>query len=370
MDPGGGIRKGRRTPRKPGGKDPAPAEPLLSRAMMVVHGPEAFDAGDVFRLRDILSPPGILVAGVMARTAAEESGLPVTCCGEPPSRVLRRLRGPAYLVNRGKSPESGRVFGEIVARRLGTTAGLIQVECGPGLVYVWNQGDRALAEAIGRRTGYPVEARDTGPGEEGSRRRIRGCRPGEAVFVNGVVIGTATAETVVLQEKDGVVIPGEGLHPKPHGLSKLAQAGPVDLREAWCKSGMIRSVPPQAGGRPPREGRVQIVDHCGVELYRGLHPGICGVLAIGDDTTAVCGHICAHRGIPVLGIVDLDSDGIVPEGFAPGSVIAEAVAGTDDALGAVVAAMVPDEMVSWEEWVDGVLVRLGDRVRVHRFPGD
>ena len=336
---------------------------------MVVHGPEAFDAGDVLRLRDLLSPPRILVAGVMARTAAEETGLPVTFCGEPPSRVIRRLRGPVYLVNRGKSPESGRVFGEIVARRLGSGAGLVQVECGPGLVCLWNRGDRSLADAISRRTGYPAEARETGPDEEGSGRRIRGCRPGEAVFVNGVVIGTATGETVVLRERDGVVEPESGLLPKPHGLAKLARAGPVDLRGAWCKSGMIRTVRPRAGGRPPTVGRVQVVDHCGVDLYRGLHPGICGVLAIGDDTTAVCGHICAHRGVPVLGIVDRDSDGIVPEGFAPGSVVAETVASTDDALGAEVAAMVPEGTVSWQEWVDQVLARLGDRVRVQRFPG-
>jgi hypothetical protein len=304
----------------------------------------------------------------MARTAAEESGLPVTHCSEPPSRVIRRLRSPVYLVNRGKTAESGRVFGEIVARRLGSGAGLVQVECGPGLVCLWNRGDRSLADAIGRRTGYPVEARETGPGEEGSGRRIRGCRPGEAVFVNGVVIGTATGETVVLRERDGVVEPESGLLPKPHGLAKLARTGSVDLRGAWCKSGMIRTVRPRAGGQPPPVGRVQVVDHCGVDLYRGLHPGICGVLAIGDDTTAVCGHICAHRGVPVLGIVDRDSDGIVPEGFAPGSVVAETVAGTDDALGAEVAAMVPEGTVSWQEWVDRVLARLGDRVRVQRFP--
>jgi len=337
---------------------------------MVVHGPEAFDAGDVLRLRELLSPPRILVAGVMARTAAEESGLPVTFCGEPPSRVLRRIRGPAYLLNRGKSPESGRVFGEIVARRLGTVGGLVQVECGHGRIYVWNRGDRALADAIRRRTGYPVDARETGPDEEGSRRLIRGCRPGEAVFVNGVVIGTATAGTVVLHGKDGMVIPGEGLHPKPHGLSKLARAGPVNLREAWCKSGMIRMVPPRAGGEAPPEGRVQVVDHCGADLYRGFHPGICGVLAIGDDTTAVCGHICVHLGIPVLGIVDRDSDGIVPEGFAPGSVIAEVVDGTDDELGEEVAAMVPEEPVAWDGWVTRVLAIIGKRVRVRRFPGD
>ena len=45
--------------------------------IMVVHGPEAFDAGDVGRLIALLSPRRVLVAGGLARTAAEESGLSV-----------------------------------------------------------------------------------------------------------------------------------------------------------------------------------------------------------------------------------------------------------------------------------------------------
>ncbi|MDD1658280.1 MAG: DUF2117 domain-containing protein [Methanomicrobiales archaeon] len=364
MGRGAEIRKRRRPSRARGTRE----DPILSRSVMVVHGPEAFDAGDVSRLRLLLSPPRILVAGVMARTAAEESGLPVTFCGEPPSRVIPRVTGPVYLVNRGKTADSGRVFGEIVARRLGIGRGLVQVECGPALISVWNGGDRPLADAISRRTGYPVQARKTGPGEVEPVRRIRGCRPGEAVFVNGIVIGTATEETVVLREQNGVVEPVRGLAPKPHGLAKLARAGPLDLKGAWCKSGMIRHAPPRAGGGSPPVGMVQVVDHCGVDLYRGLHPGICGVLAVGDDTTAVCGHICAHRGVPVLGIVDRDSDGIVREGYAPGSVVAEAVATTDDELGEEVAALVPEGPVCWEEWVEQVLARLGDRVRVQRFP--
>jgi hypothetical protein len=362
------MRKRHRVSRGRVGRDAGREDALLSRAVMVVHGPEAFDAGDVSRLRDLLSPRHIFVAGVMARTAAEESGLPVTFCGEPPSRVIPKVTSPVYLVNRGKTAESGRIFGEIVAQRLGNGTGLVQVECGPGLVYVWNRGDRGLADAISRRTGYPVEGRETGPGEEESGRRIRGCMPGEAVFVNGIVIGTATEETVVLQARNGVVEPVRGLAPKPPGLEKLARAGPVDLRGAWCKSGMIRRARPRGGGSSPPVGMVQVVDHRGVDLYRGLHAGICGVVAIGDDTTAVCGHICAHRGVPVLGIVDRDSDGIVPEGFAPGSVVAEVVDGTDDALGAEAAAMVPEGPVCWHEWVEQVLARLGDRVRVERFP--
>jgi hypothetical protein len=88
------------------------------------------------------------------------------------------------------------------------------------------------------------------------------------------------------------------------------------------------------------------------------------VLAIGDDTTMVCGHICLHRGIPVLGIVDGDQDVIVPSGFAQGSVIVEAITERDDDIGAEVAGRARTHMVRWTEWVDEVLVHLDRRVKI------
>ena len=89
-------------------------------AVMVVHGPEAFDQGDVAFLQDLLSPGKTVVAGVMARTAAEESGLPVTFDSDVPSSVIGRTGGKVFLVNHGKTTESGRIFGEIVASHLPT----------------------------------------------------------------------------------------------------------------------------------------------------------------------------------------------------------------------------------------------------------
>ena len=106
--PSGRDRAGRKG-RSPG---------CFADAVMVVHGPEAFDAGDVARLQALLCPGETVVAGVMARTAAEESGLHVTFDGRPPSRVIRGIPGKVFLLNRGKTPESGRIFGEIVASRL------------------------------------------------------------------------------------------------------------------------------------------------------------------------------------------------------------------------------------------------------------
>ncbi|HUK37905.1 MAG TPA: DUF2117 domain-containing protein [Methanomicrobiales archaeon] len=339
----------------------------FSDAVMVVHGPEAFDQGDVAWLLGLLSPGRTVVAGVMARTAAEESGLPVAFDGDVPSSVIRRTGGKIFLVNHGKTRESGRIFGEIVASRLPLGQPLVQLECSSRTVYLWNGSvaELGFARLLADRTGFRLVtvASDRQPGE--GVREIRGCIPGEAVLVEGIVIGTATGETVAIRSARGGIEAVSGLRPKPHGLEKLARMGQVDLPSAWCKSGPIRRAPPRRGGAAPPEGRVLVVDHCGKDLYRSIAPDTCGVLAIGDDTTAVCGHICAHRGIPVFGVVDGDPDGLLAAGFAPGSVIAEVLEGSDDETGRELAASVScGGMVNWESWVADALKHLGDRCRI------
>lgn len=341
--------------------------PLTADAVMVVHGPEVFDAGDVGWLIDLLSPREVLVAGVMARTAARESGLPVTCTDERPSVVLNALPGRVFLVNRGKTPESGRIFGEIIASRLEEERGLIHVEASSRTVYSWNCADDALAQEIAEKTAFTLTpAESTGDPHDGETREIRGCIPGEAVFVNGIVIGTATDETVVLSTRGGSLRAISGLDPKPHGFEKLLRTGIPDLKAAWCKSGMIRSAPPRPGMvRASRAGRIAVIDHCGHTLYQEIEDEeVCGVLAIGDDTTAVCGHICSHAGIPVFGVVDGDGDGIVEPGFAPGSVVVRVTHGRDDDVGREVAATRDLETTSWEEWVEETLRSLEGRVWV------
>jgi hypothetical protein len=333
-------------------------------AVMVVHGPEAFDQGDVAFLQDLLSPGKTVVAGVMARTAAEESGLPVTFDGDVPSSVIARTGGKVFLVNHGKTTESGRIFGEIVASHLPTGRPLVQLECSSRTVYVWNGGDLEFARILAKETGFSLVEAASGPRAEGEYREIRGCIPGEAVLVQGIVIGTALAEKVVIRSGDGGIEAVTGLRPKAHGLEKLARAEQIDLSRAWCKSGPVRKAPPQRGGTAPGEGRIIVIDHCGHDLYRSITPDTCGVLAIGDDTTAVCGHICSHRGIPVFGVVDGDMDGLLSAGFSPGSAVVEVLEGRDDEVGRELAALTPEGPVAWKEWVARVLKLLGNRCRV------
>jgi hypothetical protein len=331
--------------------------------VLVVHGPEIFDAGELPVLIDRLSPSRIIVAGVMARTAAEESGISCELAGFPPSRVIRDLPEETLLVNQGKTGESGRIFGEIVASRL-APRGLIQLEASSRTLYLWNREPDALAWEIAERTGYTLEPARIAGEQGGSVRTIRGCLPGEAVYVNGVVIGHATSPAVVIREENGTIVPVSGVRAKEHGIEKLAGQVLSDLSRAWCKSGPVRAALARPGESRTGPGRVIVIDHCGHRVYDDVNPGTCGIVSVGDDTTAVCGHIGAHLGIPVLGIVDGDADGIVPASFANGSVIARVLRERDDDIGREIAGMIPRETVLWEDVVERIISYLGDRVEI------
>ena len=335
---------------------------------LVLHGPEVFDAGDAVFLADRLHPARIIVSGVMGRTAAEESGILCEFISVPPSRVLCDLDGSAILVNHGKTPESGRIFGEIVASRL-HPAGLIQLECSDRTLYVWNRPAGAFARYIANRTGYGIRvvASEEMPGPH--ERRIRGCVAGEPVYIDGIVIGHATGPEAVVRAVNGEIVVVSGLVPKSHGFEKISGRQYTDLSRVWCKSGQIRTGGPGRYRQRPATGRVLFLDHCGHQIYTKLTPDTCGIVSVGDDTTAVCGHVAAHLGIPVFGIIDGDGDGIVAGSFVTGSVIAHAVHERDDDIGDEIGGMIPDGVVAWDEFVEELIRHLGERVKVSN-PGE
>ncbi|HON82278.1 MAG TPA: DUF2117 domain-containing protein [Methanoregulaceae archaeon] len=333
--------------------------------ILVIHGPEPFDSGEAAFLIEQLAPSRIIVAGVMARTAAEESGIPCELAGLPPSMVIRDLPLETVLANHGKTPDSGRIFGEIVASRL-APRGILHLEASSRTLFLWNREPDTLAQETAERTGYMIEEVRTPPLGDTSQRIIRGCLPGEAVFVNGIVIGQATGPEVVIRKEGRSIIPVSGMHAKDHGLEKLADQPFIDLSRVWCKSGLVRTALPRAGEPRTGPGRVLFIDHCGHRLYDVITPETRGIVCVGDDTTAVCGHIAAHLGIPVLGIVDGDADGIVPSSFAPGTVIARAVRERDDDIGREIQGMIPGKMVAWDDVVENLIGYLGERVEIIR----
>ena len=337
--------------------------------ILVFHGSEVFDSGAAARLISLLHPAASYVAGVMARTAAEESGLGVIYDGRRPSAILAGLEmRTALLVHQAKNEASAHRFGSLVHSHAGGRS-LLMAEPAGGSLLTWGAPDPEVCRFVSDLTGYRIRSGAPLRRDHPDTRSIGGCLPGEPVFVNGIIIGHATGYEAVIRITDGELRAVSGIILKEHGVEKLIRAGCPDISSAWCKSGSVRGSVPRTGSRSPSRGRIMVIDHTAMAWYDRLSSDVCGVLAIGDDTTSVCGHVGCFRGIPVLGITDGDADGIVPEGYAPGSLILEAVRERDDDLGREVAARVPAGPVVWEEWVAAVICSLGDRVRVkHQEP--
>lgn len=334
----------------------------------IFHGPLVFDEGDAAWIARLLAPDSLVVAGVMGRTAARESGLPVSFADLPPSGVINGIDGDCILVNRGKTPASGRRFGEIVASRIRQDRGLIHLECSDCTCYAWNGGNTQRADEIAATLGYRMVALQSEDGDDPDLRQISGCLPGEPVMVEGITIGHATSDHVILSREGGRLVPVSGLCPKESGLLRLHARGCPPLDRAWCKTGPIRSIRPEESHRTaPPCGRISIIDHGALTIYRQITPDTCGILTIGDDTTLACGHIGAVAGVPVFGITDGDADGIVPEAYAPGSVIVHVLSGTDDELGPEIAASIPNHRdLCWDMVVARLLEEFSDRICILR----
>ncbi|MEN6341733.1 MAG: DUF2117 domain-containing protein, partial [Methanospirillum sp.] len=184
---------------------------------------------------------------------------------------------------------------------------------------------------------------------------------------DGLVIGRATADEVVLVSDGEGLAAERGCALKAHGIEKLRRRGPIRLPGAWCTAGPLRTARPRTSPRREARGRVLVLDHDAVVLYRELADDHCGLLAIGDDTTAAALHIGVHLGLPVLGIIDGDGDSIVPPcGGAAGSLVLLATADRDDDLGREIADGCDDRPTDWEAFVARTLRILRGRVRVVR----
>lgn len=333
---------------------------------IIAHGPEVFDAGDIATVSAALLPDEVIVAGVMARTAAEESGFPCRFNTRPPSLVIRHLppETDAWLLNRGKTPISGEEFGRIVASRCNRP--VYHIECSSSTIYGWNGADPCRTREAARSLGFAVEFRTAvAHPEKTGIREIRGCIPDEPVFVNGIVIGHATAQTAVITHGTAGIRAVSGITLKDHGIEKLLRQGPVDLSRAWCKSGAVRSQAAQVRERRAPLGHIAVIDHAACDIYAHVNTTTCGVISIGDDTTAVCGHICAHLGIPVFGVTDGDADTIVDYSCCAGSVIVEVTEGRDDETGLEIAGTIPGEPCHWDQWVMSTLCSRRD-IRIVR----
>ncbi|MHC1755123.1 MAG: DUF2117 family protein [Methanosarcina sp.] len=347
---------------------------------LVIHGPEVIDSGEAEIILEKLSHLGEVEAelgGTMGKTAVLDAGL------ENIIDISRHLKPSVCiesffetsdlvcLLNRGKTFETGMIFGAKVASRLKDPEKkpLIQIEspgCICGKLISLNKKAGSYIEKLSEALGLPAEKplpfynsvcqeNCLKTGKTRTTREISGVLPGENIFVNGIVIGKALSSEIRIISENGFITAIEGGEIKEHGLEKLhnyEKRNHVDLVRAWIKSGDIRrndsSLPDaqkqnavarksgstsRAGTGRVVPGKVVLIDHAAENTYE-LASGAELAITVGDDTTAIAGDILFRLGIPIIGITDGDCDNVTcePKTF-PGSVILRLVPGSDDIVG-------------------------------------
>ncbi len=326
------------------------------RIGIVLHGPEIVDVGSARKIIGIFNKEHDITAklgGTMGRTAVLDAGLENLIDisqGQTPSETINAMRNDidlAILLNNGKTLDTGRYFGRIVASRLDNSVPLVHIESpdyNGRIIYYYPPAKRCaefVSNFLTRNETYdlPVELGIPEPSlvridGDSIIRHIGGGLTGENIRLDGVVIGEITDSDIEIECRDGKITRLKGIKGKPHGIEKLENRR-IDLFTAKVKTGGIRRTKsePKIKDIVSCGRKIAIIDHAAESTFE-LAKGAGLVITIGDDTTTIAADILSRLGIPVIGIIDGDLDGVLKNTVVPeGSVIIRVRAGFDDVVG-------------------------------------
>jgi hypothetical protein len=308
---------------------------------VVIHGPEVIDSGIAAKVLDELSAAGEVeatIGGAMGVAALIDAGLEGRVSVKGRQLVsdalveMDRRCDEVVLLNASKTPASGQAFGRMVVSRVINRLKVPLVQIDDGFYISWKPTVSAGTVALIRSMGLREAPRSIVPEPSPHRRTISGVEIGENVWIDGIVIGKAIDEVVEVQ-----LVKGElaftGLEPKEHGIAKL---NIQDLSRAIIRSGSVRRTTGGGGSATSAGDRIILIDHRAEDaLFRGRD--IKAAVAVGDDTTCIATSLLSRLGVPVIGIVDGDEDGIcMDRQAAEGSIRLVLHPGNDDQLGALV----------------------------------
>lgn len=360
---------------------------------IILHGPEVVDDGSAERIINTFKIDHHVTAklgGTMGRTAVMDAGLEDVIditLGMTPSKTIGSLRGKIDLVillSRGKTLETGRHFGRIVASRIDLSIPFIHIESpfyNGKIIYYGKNGERCaeyVRELLKKHIPdleLPIESgvplcplfRTEGDREI---RRIYGALPGENIRIEGVVVGHITHVEPEIICRDGRVVEVKGIRIKHHGLEKLDNKK-IDLLNAEVKTGNIRRTKHIAKVQPTRSladgKKIVMIDHCAESTFELVGDADIAI-TVGDDTTTIAADILTRLGIAIIGITDGDPDSILGDAAIPaGSIIIRVKEGYDDIIGREISEklMMGKQKLavhSCEEIVEKVLQLAGNKI--------
>ena len=298
---------------------------------VVIHGPEIIDSGYALKIINLLKKFGEVKAklgGTMGRVAVIDNNLQdIIDISEKlmPSQSLKKLADNDVLIlmNYGKSKITGHTFGKIVIERANLNKPIIQIERPgeeDGTIIIWNDDNseivKDIANYLSKELNLKIErciSNGLEVWEKDGRvfRRIHGVDVGEAILINGIVVGRAKSKEVILVAENGKLVDIIGGELKEGGVEKLKN---VDLKKAVIKTGVLRRHPtnPKIENKEVDKGYVIIVNHAGEDVIEMIKDKeVIAGITIGDDTTTICGDILARFGIKIIGITDGDKDDIL-----------------------------------------------------------
>lgn len=319
------------------------------RIGVVVHGPEVIDSGSALKALSYLKRFGevnAVLGGTMGRLAVMDAGLEDVIRISPkrrPSESIKDLQPDSDLIiilNQAKTRETGLAFGKKVAAHAGASRPIIQIDCGGRFVTMLSGSVdlEELAKTIAGDLGLECLKRPdfaysvSHPAKESGivKRRITGVLPGEPISINGTVVAKATEASVEILAQDGKIVKIKGAEMKPHGLEKLPF---IDLENAIVRSGNIRRTEAKPKTRECSGNGAALIYHSAEDAFE-IAEDACIAVTVGDDTTAIAGDILSRLGVPLIGIVDGDLDGLSQKTAMPkGSMVIRVETGYDDIIG-------------------------------------
>ncbi|CAG0990825.1 hypothetical protein METP3_02642 [Methanosarcinales archaeon] len=329
------------------------------RIGIILHGPEIVDVGSAEKIIDIFKKEHEVTArlgGTMGRTAVLDAGLENVIDiseGLTPSETIIAMKNYidlAILLNHGKTLDTGRYFGRIVASKLDNLLPFVHIESPDNngrIIYYYPPAKRCaefVRDFLAKYDGIydlPVELGIPEPSHiridgESVIRSIGGAFTGENIRLDGIVIGETTNPDIEIVCRDGKIIRLKGIKVKPHGLEKLENRM-IDLFTAKVKTGGIRRTRSKPRIRDinskKSNNKIAIIDHAAESTFELVQDaGL--VITVGDDTTTIASDILARLGIPVIGIIDGDMDNVLENTVVPeGSMIIRVLPGFDDVVG-------------------------------------